>query len=45
MILQEEATHVERILSRFEQLAAVWSRLPVGGALAFAWPALEPRIA
>lgn len=27
------------------RIMAVWSRLRVVGALAFAWPALDPRIA
>ena len=38
----EDAERVTRVVARLDQLAPLWHQLPVGGALAFTWPALEP---
>jgi hypothetical protein len=35
-----DAARVERVLSRLDQLAPLWNRLPVGGELALTWPRL-----
>ncbi|TDB87039.1 hypothetical protein E1264_16005 [Actinomadura sp. KC216] len=34
----EDAPAVDRILTRLDELAALWRGLPVGGALTFTWP-------
>jgi hypothetical protein len=43
-----DAVRVERVVSRLDQLAPLWNRLPVGGQLALTWPSLlahiEPHI-
>lgn len=41
-ISSEDAASVERVVARLDELAPVWHRLPVGGALVFAWPSLVP---
>ena len=38
----EEAPLVERIVSKLEEAAQRWSRLPVGGKLSFVWPSVQP---
>jgi hypothetical protein len=40
----EDAARVARVVAHLEALAPLWRRLPVGGALAFAWPSVEPSI-
>jgi hypothetical protein len=36
-----DAARVERVVSRLDQLAPLWNRLPVGGQLAMTWPSLS----
>lgn len=36
-----DAARVERVVSRLDQLAPLWNRLPVGGELALTWPSLS----
>lgn len=38
-----DAERVERVVARLDQLAEAWSRLPIGGELAFEWPSTMPR--
>ncbi|HEX2877450.1 MAG TPA: hypothetical protein VHP33_39655 [Polyangiaceae bacterium] len=38
-----DATRVERVVSRLDQLAPLWKQLPVGGELALTWPNLSAR--
>lgn len=40
----EDVVRVERVVARLDQLSPLWRALPVGGALAFVWPRLEPVI-
>jgi hypothetical protein len=35
-----EAAHIQRVVSRLDQLAPLWNQLPVGGELSFVWPGL-----
>ncbi|HEY0466847.1 MAG TPA: hypothetical protein VGC79_21725 [Polyangiaceae bacterium] len=39
-----DAARVERVVSRLDQLAPLWNRLPVGGQLALTWPSLSARV-
>ena len=39
-----DAARVGRIVSRLDQLAPLWNRLPVGGELALTWPSLSPHV-
>jgi hypothetical protein len=32
----------ERVVDQLERVAERWHALPVGGALSFAWPSVEP---
>ena len=36
-----DSARIERVVSRLDQLAPLWSQLPVGGDLAFTWPSLD----
>jgi hypothetical protein len=36
-----DSARVERVVSRLDQLAPLWNRLPVGGELALTWPSLD----
>lgn len=36
-----DAERVERVVSRLDQLAPLWHRLPIGGELALTWPSLS----
>jgi hypothetical protein len=38
----EDATDVERVVSRLDAIAPLWRALPVGGELVFEWPHVEP---
>lgn len=38
----EDAAVVERVVARLDKLAPLWRALPVGSALVFEWPRLEP---
>jgi hypothetical protein len=38
----EDTKRVERIVDRLAALAPLWNRLPIGGALSFAWPSSIP---
>lgn len=40
-----DAARVERVVSRLDQLAPLWNRLPVGGELALTWPSLAAHCA
>ncbi|MEO5874134.1 MAG: hypothetical protein ABIS86_01005, partial [Streptosporangiaceae bacterium] len=37
----DDATVVDRVLGHLEVIAPIWSALPVGGAITFAWPRIE----
>ncbi len=39
----DDAAKVERVVRRLEALAPLWRALPIGGALVFEWPNVEPR--
>jgi hypothetical protein len=38
----EDATDVERVVSRLDAIARLWRALPVGGELVFEWPNVVP---
>jgi hypothetical protein len=37
----EDEAVVERVLGHLDEIARIWSALPVGGAITFAWPGVE----
>jgi hypothetical protein len=37
----EDAAVVERVLGHFDEIARLWSALPVGGSITFTWPGVE----
>lgn len=39
----EDAPDVERVVSRLDAIAPLWSELPLGGELVFEWPGVDPR--
>lgn len=39
----EDAQRVARVVARLDELAPLWSQLPVGAELAFSWPSVVPR--
>lgn len=39
-----DAARVERVVSRLDELAPLWNRLPVGGQLVLTWPSLSAQI-
>jgi len=41
-ISSDDSERVARVVARLDQLAPLWHELPVGGALVFRWPALQP---
>jgi hypothetical protein len=40
----EEILLTERVVDRLEPLAERWHALPIGGALSFTWPGVEPNL-
>lgn len=40
----EDAARVGRVVARLQVLAPVWRRVPIGGALVFGWPSVEPSV-
>src|SRR3954467_15820073 len=36
-----DSARIERVVSRLDQLAALWKQLPVGAELGFTWPSLD----
>lgn len=38
----DDASKVERVVARLDQLAPLWRALPVGAALTFEWPSASP---
>lgn len=38
----EEASLVQQVVDRLDQLARLWNALPVGGSLSFEWPRAQP---
>lgn len=41
---EEDAVRVARVVKRLDGIAPLWRALPVGGALVFAWPGVEPSV-
>jgi hypothetical protein len=39
-----DAARVARVVSRLDQLAPLWNRLPIGGALALTWPSTSAQL-